>query len=167
MKTTLFALAVLASLTASACASPAVEDTAADSAELAASGPALRLEATWSRVVTGTPTIGFDATTPRIALSLRVDDAAIRRDRPGFDGLERPRVLIPRADGETTQRDLPFRYTTHEGFIELHPVDVYDDALLVTEPDLARIQERGISLVLETNAGEITTHAELEPRHAP
>lgn len=167
MKTMLIALAAL---TAIACSAPtedgAAEATSSNDSELGAAAPeGLRIEATWARVVTGTPTIGDDATTPIVHVSLRVNDREIRAAHPGFDGLERPWVNVPRADGTTTRLELSFRYTTQEGFMELHPIDVYDnDTFFVTEADLTVIRAQGVSLGLDTNVGAITTDVTVEPR---
>lgn len=160
MKTMLIALAAL---TAAACSAPASESEASTNDDLTSSDvEGLQIEAKWARVITGTPTIGFDATTPVIDVSLRVNDREIRAAHPGFDGLERPYVLVPRADGSTTRLDLPFRYTTQEGFIELHPIDVYDnDTFFVTEADLALVRSRGVVVGLDTNVGAITAHVDV------
>jgi hypothetical protein len=164
MKTMLFA--ALASLAAVACSAPAEVAASTSSDVTTSEETGLRVEATWARAITGTPTIGFDATTPVLDFSLRVDDGAIRGAHAGFDGLERPYVLVPRADGSTTRLDLPFRYTTQEGFIQLHPVDVYDnDTFFVSEADLALVRDRGVTVGLETNVGDLTTHVAVEPRH--
>jgi hypothetical protein len=163
MKTMLFA--ALASLAAVACSAPA-EEAASTSSDVTTEETGLRVEATWARAITGTPTSGFDATTPVLDFSLRVDDGAIRSAHPSFDGLERPYVLVPRADGSTTRLDLPFRYTTQEGFIQLHPVDVYDnDTFFISEADLALVRDRGVTVGLDTNVGAITTHIAVEARH--
>lgn len=171
MKTILLAIAALLTFPAltAACAAP-TDSAATDSAALAADSPAVRIDATWSRVVTGTPTYGFDATTPALSFSVRVTDREIRREHPDFDGLEQPFVVMPRADGSTTRFALPFRYTTSEGFIELYPVDVYANngkAFFVTEADLALIRERGVELEVETNVGTISLHAVVEAEHSP
>lgn len=163
--------AALASLAAVACSAPApapapAEEAASTSADVTAEESGVRVEATWARAITGTPTIGFDATTPVLDFSLRVDDRAIRSAHPGFDGLEHPYVLVPRADGSTTRLDLPFRYTTQEGFIQLYPIDVYsNDTFFISEPDLALVREQGVTVGLDTNAGTITTHVAVEARH--
>ncbi|MBX3231786.1 MAG: hypothetical protein KIT84_44355 [Labilithrix sp.] len=154
-KTTLLA-ASLSLLSLVACAPADTEDAATSEDAFAADGPALRVDATWRRVVTGTPTYGYDATTPMVAIGVRVNDAAVRRTHPDFDGFERAVAYVPRADGTTERRELPFRYTTWQGYIQLYPVDVHEAAaFFVSEADLAVIRRDGITVTLETNAGVV------------
>ena len=155
MNKTLFAVGFsLVSLVA--CAPGEDEAVAADEAALAGDRPMLRVDASWRRVVTGVPTYGYDATTPSVRIGVEVNDAVVRRARPGFDGYERVVAYVPKAAGGSERRVLAFRYTTQRGYIELYPVDVHEgDAFFVTEADLAVIRRDGVTITLETNAGVV------------
>lgn len=138
------------------CAAPDVDEAASSEAALASDGPALRVDASWRRVVTGTPTYGFDATTPIVSLSARVNDASVRKAHAGFDGYERVVAYVPKADGSSQRTELRFRYTTQEGYMQLYPVDIHEaDSFFVSEADLAVIRRDGITVSLETNTGVV------------
>jgi hypothetical protein len=51
--------------------------------------------ATYQEVVTGTPTYGFPATSPVLTIRVEVDDAALKKQFPGFDGMESAFALVP------------------------------------------------------------------------
>lgn len=103
----------------------------------------IAVDATWHPVVTGTPTYGYDATTPAARVEVTIDDREVRRAHPGFDGLEKPFVVI----GDR-RIELPFRYTSQVGYIQLRPVDIFkSDTIWLT--DVPQTVKVGI----DTNVG--------------
>lgn len=92
-----------------------------------------------------------------VGAHLKVDDAAIRAQRPGFDGFERPFVMLPAEhNGQVTwyRHELQYRGPGIAGPWKPNLVDTYE-LPEVTNVDRAALQKYGVAVGLETNVGTI------------
>jgi hypothetical protein len=162
----LVAAALSAALCAlSGCAVPGGEvgDDAAQTAEpevRSAKVSAIEVDATYRMVVIGTPTYGFDATEPFLTIQVIVDDAALLREQPGFDGYERAFALVPRAGeggGGWERIEIPFAHRQVRGYMSsVRWVDVHRAvSLRLSDADLSLLLSEGVAIGLETNVGTI------------
>jgi hypothetical protein len=90
-----------------------------------------------------------------VELSVHVDDAKIRADRPGFDGLESVFALVPRdsANGVIWEKTaIPFRSN-----FKNYGLDMDDHVLFLEDSkfDLKAIKKHGIAFGMDTNVGTI------------
>lgn len=102
------------------------------------------------------PTYGTQ-THPETSVDLRIslDDAALRQQLPGFDGLERPFVMIPsEKDGQITwwRHELKYSGSGREGFYADRAVDTYR-LETVHNVDRAAVEKYGILVGVDTNVG--------------
>lgn len=89
--------------------------------------------------------------------SLKVDDQKIRAQAPGFDGRERPFVMLPAEhEGEVTwyRHELQYRGPGLAGPWDHTPVDSYE-LERVTNVDRAALQKYGVALGVDTNVGTL------------
>lgn len=144
-------------LTLVGCAAPDSDPAATSAADMSTTGrDAVRVEATWHYVVVRTPNIGDNGEEPLLTINLRVDDESVRGDgHTDFDGLEKPYALVPHADGSNERIELGFTGTSLDGFIQLYKVDEYTHDLLLNDADLAVVKQKGITVTLATNVGDI------------
>jgi hypothetical protein len=118
--------------------------------------------ATYQEVVTGTPTYGFPATSPVLTVSVEVDDAALRKSFPSFDGLERAFVRVPKLQaGRLVWESVDLRYSgqTRRGYFAEIPIDLHDSGS-IWSVDWATLQANGVALGLTTNLGVIWAQEE-------
>jgi len=90
-----------------------------------------------------------------VELSLSLDDASLRQQLPGFDGLERPFVMIPsEKDGQITwwRHELEFAGPGREGFFGERDVDTYR-LNTVRGVDRAAVEKYGVLVGVDTNVG--------------
>lgn len=158
MRLTLF-FACFALLTI-ACADAPLVDGAAESpipTKSRVSGGAISVEAEWRSVSAGTPTYGYDPRAEIVRIEVRVDDAAIRAEHPGFDGLESAFALVPRhTDGGLVweSHEVPFRVQSRAGYYGQVVIDVHRTDWL-HGLDVEAAIEYGIAVGLDTNVGPI------------
>lgn len=138
------------------------DDGAASSSQdiTSAKEPGLDVTASWRRVVTGVPTYGYDATEPFLTVGIGVDDGAVRAAHPGFDGLERPFVLVPRASDDGSVRwervDLRYRGQSSRGYYGQIRIDRYEtEGVKLSEKDLAAALSLGVAAGIDSNVGTI------------
>jgi hypothetical protein len=157
----LLAASIVSLTTLVGCAAPADDATGSTQEDItSAKEPGVEVDAVYRYVVTGTPTYGYDATEPFLWIDIVVDDAAIRRQHPGFDGYERPFVLLPRKDasGAITweRRELAYRGQSQRGYMALRPVDLYGLASTkLSSGDLQAVLAEGVAVGLDSNVGTI------------
>lgn len=163
---TFFALAVAAT-SAVGCAAEEPSTGAAVGNEedvTSAREPGMRVNATWRNVVTGVPTYGYDATEPFASVEVVVDDPIVREKHPGFDGYERPFILLPRKDAAGVVRweriDLPHtggeRYDDYYNYNTAKVRDLYQvKGVKLSATDLEAVLEFGIAVGMESNVGTI------------
>jgi hypothetical protein len=150
------------------CSAAEPEASTDDTAGLTSSRePGVDVNATYRFAFSGIPTIGSEnPDVPLLTMKITVDDEAIRRQHPGFDGLERVFAMVPRrAGGQTTLEriELPFDHSELRGFIQLRYVDVHAiENLHLSKDDLAATLAEGIAVGLDTNVGTLWAQ---EPGH--
>ena len=104
----------------------------------------------------GTPTYGSEQT-PFLSVTVAVDDVAIRRAHPNFNGFEAPFVRVPRtSNGRVVWESVALRYagTFTVGYYGQERRDRYE----LASPraiDLATVQRLGVAVGLETNVGTL------------
>ncbi len=89
--------------------------------------------------------------------SVKVDDQQIRASAPGFDGQERPFVMLPAEhEGKVTwyRHDLQYRGTGVAGPWDTRHLDSYD-LPSVTNVDRGALQKYGMALGVDTNVGTL------------
>lgn len=163
MRHTLRLLSLLfgvSTFTLQACAVQSPPDEVETSTDqLSASPAAVEVLASTRRTVVGTPTYGAEATEPLLSVELRVEDALLATAHPGFDGQERPFVLIPReeyGDVRWERIALHYRGQLSRGYFAERRLDVYDvSGVKLSEADLTLTRGLGVALGLETNVGTI------------
>jgi hypothetical protein len=155
----LLARAALLALTLSlpvACA-PVEDDTAATwDADAVSLRSGVSVDARYRHAFVGTPTYG-SAQTPFLTVAVSVDDVAIRRAHPGFNGFEAPFVRVPRTvDGRVVWESVALRYTGTftAGYYGQERRDRYELAAS-RAIDLATVQRLGVAVGLETNVGTL------------
>lgn len=122
--------------------------------------------ATYAEVVTGTPTYGSPATSPVLTVHVEVDDAALRKGFPGFDGLERAFALVPKlAAGRLVWESVSLRYSgeTRRGYYADIKIDLHDSGPIWCTGwgvDWETLRAQGVAIGLETNLGVIWAQAE-------
>lgn len=119
-------------------------------------------QATYQEVVTGTPTYGFPATSPVLTVHVEVDDAALRKSFPGFDGLERAFVRVPKlAAGRVIWESVDLRYSgqTRRGYFAEIPIDLHDSGS-IWGVDWPTLSANGVAIGLTTNLGIIWAQEE-------
>lgn len=125
--------------------------------------PGVEVTAAYGYAITGVQNIGDDATEPVLKVHVEVDDEALRKAHPTFDGLERPFVLVPRAaaGGEPSWKriDLPYVGQSTRGYIAMRAIDPYERQLRVSYADLEIVRARGVSVGLDTNVGTLWAQA--------
>lgn len=123
--------------------------------------PGIDVEVKSRLVLIDTPTYGYYPTAPFVSVRILVEDAKLRATRPGFDGYERPFVLLPRADGPNGQvrweRQTPkYKGVTLRGYYAERRLDMYElDAQRMSEADFKLAREHGIAVGMDTNVGTI------------
>lgn len=118
--------------------------------------------ATYQEVVTGTPTYGFPATSPVLTVHVEVDDAALRKSFPGFDGLERAFVRVPKlSSGRVVWESVDLRYSgqTRRGYFAEIPIDLHDSGS-IWGVDWPTLQANGVAIGLNTNLGIVWAQEE-------
>ena len=163
MRWTSLLFACLALLTA-ACAEglptdAAIEDTvdAPIPTKARVSAEAIRVDAEWRSVSAGTPTYGYDPRAEILRIAVQVDDAAIRAQHPGFDGLESVFVLVPRAtDGGLVWEShaVPYWAESRAGYYAQIVIDVHRTDWL-HGLDVQAAIEHGVAIGLDTNVGTV------------
>lgn len=92
-----------------------------------------------------------------LGVRVKVDDARLRQQFDGFDGLERPFALVPKEEnGAVTweRHPLTYRGPGREGFYGERKVDQYElDAL--QNVDRRALEQYGVAVGLETNVGTL------------
>lgn len=160
-RTALLFLAV--SLPLTGCGEAGALDGAADPEEVGAvtqslvSTTGITALATYQEVVTGTPTYGSPATSPVLTVHVEVDDAALRKGYPAFDGLERALVRVPKLSaGRVVWESVGLRYSgqTRRGYFAEIPIDLHDSGS-IWGVDWATLQAHGVAIGIETNLGTI------------
>lgn len=117
----------------------------------------IRVQATYREVVTGTPTYGYPATSPVLTVHVEVDDAALRRLCPGFDGMERVFVRVPKSSPSgLTWENVSLRYSgqTRTGYYGDIVIDLHDSGS-IWKVDFATLSANGVAVGLDTNLGVI------------
>lgn len=98
---------------------------------------------------------------PSVELYAVVDDNNIRKDHPGFDGMEKLFALLPRrVDGNTVtweRYDLRYngKYVTGDGSYSQATNEVHDLQLETKTLDLDAIKQYGVAFGADTNVGTI------------
>lgn len=139
-----------------ACAPVEEEGEATWSADAVVLRNGVTVSATHFSGYEGTPTYGTQPTT-YLRVSVTVDDAAIRRVHPGFNGFETPFVRVPRQSaGRVVWDTVPLRYagTSRAGYYGQERRDNYELAS-PRAVDLATVQRAGVAVGLETNVGTL------------
>ena len=119
-------------------------------------------QATYQEVVTGTPTYGYPATSPVLTVHVEVDDAALRKSFPGFDGLERAFVRVPKlSSGRVVWESVDLRYSgqTRRGYFAEIPIDLHDSGS-IWGVDWPTLQANGVAIGLMTNLGIVWAQEE-------
>jgi hypothetical protein len=154
------ALVLVAGCTASADPnSGGATEVASSDLTTSSTEPGIAVDATYRLAFDGTPTIGSEPTVPYLTLRVVVDDRLVREAHPGFDGLERVFVMLPRKQGGVThveRVELPFDHSELQGFISLYWVDVHqNERLRISTDDLDAVRAEGIAVGLDTNVGTV------------
>lgn len=115
----------------------------------------LSVQATYREVITGTPTYGSPATSPMLAVHVSVDDAALRRQYPGFDGMERVFVRVPKlVSGGLTWETVSLRYAgqSRTGYYGEIVIDLHESGP-IWNVDWATLSANGVAIGIDTNVG--------------
>lgn len=126
------------------------------------SSAGITAQATYQEVVTGTPTYGSPATSPVLTVHVEVDDAALRKSFPGFDGLESAFVRVPKlVMGRVVWESVALRYSgqTRRGYFAEIPVDLHDSGS-IWGVDWPTLSGNGVAIGLATNLGMIWAQEE-------
>jgi hypothetical protein len=93
-----------------------------------------------------------------VGVTLAVDDAMLRKQLDGFDGMERPFVMLPsEQDGKVTwwRHELKFARTgDHVDFMRIRQMDHYQ-LPEVKNVDAEAVRKYGVAVGLETNVGTV------------
>jgi hypothetical protein len=117
--------------------------------------------ATYQEVVTGTPTYGYPATSPVLTIHVEVDDAALRKQFPSFDGMESAFALVPKQiNGALVWESVALSWTgtTSKGYYGQIVIDIQESGS-VWGVDWPTLGAHGVAVGLTTNAGTIWTQA--------
>lgn len=91
-----------------------------------------------------------------VSLMVKVEDSALRRVLPGFDGLEKAFALLPQPDGHWRRVDLKYNGTSGT---ELGPhTDFhthYVDSPFFSDAEVDAVRRSGVAFGLETNVGTV------------
>ena len=139
-----------------ACAPVEADDAATWDADAVTLRAGVTVDARYSHAFVGTPTYGSQQT-PFLRVVVTVDDAAVRRAHPGFNGFEAPFARVPRASaGRVVWETVPLRYagTSSAGYYGQERRDRYELAT-PRAIDLATVQRLGVAVGLETNVGTL------------
>lgn len=165
VRSLLTAAFALSTVLLNACDPPASEDPA-DLIEAASVGSlqqnlvatsGIRVQATYREVITGTPTYGHPATSPVLSVHVEVDDAALRRLYPGFDGMERVFVRVPKlSSGRISWETVALRYSGQRrtGYYADVIIDLHDSGS-IWNVDWSTLSANGVAVGLDTNLGVI------------
>jgi len=117
--------------------------------------------ATYQEVVTGTPTYGYPATSPMLTIHVEVDDAALRKQFPAFDGMESAFALVPKQKNGALVWEsvaLSWKGTTLKGYYGQTVIDIHESGS-VWGVDWPTLQANGVAVGLTTNVGTIWAQA--------
>jgi len=169
-------VALASALATSACAAPE-DDVAADASDLEGAlvdAPAMGGRVAFQRYHEHTPTYGSERPTrARLSLTLHVRDHVVRREAPGFDGMERAFALVPRrVDDQLRWERVDLGFVRHVQVpLAWYRRDAYDlfhasgtRELDVDLAALAVIEREGVTFGIETNAGAIAPTAPVTPQ---
>lgn len=125
------------------------------------------VNASYRWVPDGTPTYGYDPRAPRLDVEVTVSDAQIAAVLPGFDGMERAFVFVPRSNGNGGARwelhglswsGPAYRNVSQDLYNQRTEV-VGDkhrlDGLRLTEADLEQVLLHGVAVGFDTNRGTL------------
>lgn len=159
-----FALSLGTFATLAGCAVESTPEGTAESTEqsvVSAVEPGIDVEVKSRLGLIDTPTYGYYPTAPYVSVSILVEDAKLRATHPGFDGYERPFVLLPRATGTPGEvrweRQTPvYRGVTLRGYYADRRLDMFElDARRMSDADFKLAREHGIAVGMDTNVGTI------------
>lgn len=155
--------ALVASLSVPACALDSSNDATEELVESEAADALIA--ATGSIAVTAsyfyafppgvTPTYGTEQK-PYMTVEIRVDDSALRRAYPGFNGLEKAFLRVPRrADGRLVWETVavPWKGTGRAGYQGQIVTDIHE--VRAVEIDAEAVTSHGIAVGLTTNVGTV------------
>jgi hypothetical protein len=115
------------------------------------------VSASYSYVVVGTPTYGNDATAPVLTVRVEVDDAALRAQVPGFDGMEQAFVQVPkRKNGVVVweSHTLTWKASRMGGYYAQIRYDIHESGS-IWGVDGPTLEQNGVAVGLNTNVGTL------------